>query len=194
MYTPEHFKVTDRNEINRFINENGFGQLISNLDNRLYSTHIPFILNKEKDKLLGHVAKQNPQVNELQDQEVLITFQGPHDYISPTWYSSKGVPTWNYQAVHVYGKCQLIYEPEQLDQLVRNLTEQYEINQATPWEAEFNPNMLKAIIGVEIVIDEIQCQYKLSQNRSDKDRYQVINQLEKNGSLSLAKAMKDNIK
>ena len=103
MYIPKHFEVTDEDEIFAFIEENAFGQLISHVKGRLFSTHLPFLLSENRKKIVGHLAGKNPQQSELEGQEVLVSLEGPHDYISPAWYSSPGVPTWNYQAVHVYG-------------------------------------------------------------------------------------------
>jgi transcriptional regulator len=50
--------------------------------------------------------------------------------------------------------------------------------------------MLNAIIGLKINIQDTQCQYKLSQNKSQIDQQQVIEQLEKQGSSELVQAMK----
>ena len=104
MYIPKHFNVSDKEEILAFIKGNSFGQLISLVEGKLFSSHIPFLFRGENQSLLCHVAKNNPQWENIEGQEVLITFQGPHDYVSPSWYSSPGVPTWNYQSVHIYGK------------------------------------------------------------------------------------------
>jgi transcriptional regulator len=90
MYIPKHFEVTDEGEIFSFIEANAFGQLVSSVARRPFSTHMPFLVSSDKKKMIGHVAKQNPQYSEIDGQEVLITLQGPHDYISPSWYSSPG--------------------------------------------------------------------------------------------------------
>ena len=192
MYIPKHFEVTHDSEVFAFIEANGFGQLISHTGSRLFATHIPFALSEDKTKLVGHLAKQNPQAEGLAGQELLITLQGPHDYISPSWYASPGVPTWNYQAVHIYGRCAYFSEPDALGELVESLTRKYESQFAAPWQPEYRPSMLGAIVGIEISISEIQCKYKLGQNRSSEDQEQVANQLENLGSLKLAKAMRRN--
>ncbi len=189
MYIPKHFEITDETEIFAFIEENAFGQLISQVDSRLFSTHVPFLLSDDKTKLIGHLARQNPQHSGLEGQEVLVTLGGPHDYISPAWYATPGVPTWNYQAVHIYGGCKVFRDAEQLKDLVDALTNKYESAFEKPWLPEYNSSMLNAIVGVEISINEIQCKYKLSQNRSSLDKTQVIKQLESIGSLELSEAM-----
>lgn len=192
MYIPKHFEVTDEAEIFTFIEENAFGQLISHVDGRLFSSHIPFLLSDDKSKIVGHVAKNNPQKNQLGEQEVLVTLQGAHDYISPSWYSSPGVPTWNYQAVHIYGQCRVFHDERELKALVEALTQKYEMGFEAPWTPDYNPSMLAVIVGVEVSINEIQCKYKLSQNRSSQDQSQVIKQLRTLGSNKLAEAMADN--
>ena len=192
MYIPKHFEVTDESEIYAFIEDNAFGQLISNCDGRLFSSHIPFFLSSDKTKLIGHLAKQNPQAHDIEDQEVLVTFQGAHDYISPSWYVGSGVPTWNYQSVHIYGPCKIFNTPGALSQVVDTLTEKYESKLSNPWQPKYKPSLLGAIVGVEITISEIQCKYKLSQNRSTQDQEQVIKQLKVNGSNKMAEAMQLN--
>ena len=190
MYIPKHFEVTDREKALAFIKSNAFGQLISTVEGKLFSSHIPFYYEEEKESLICHIARSNPQWKNIEGQEILVTFQGPHDYISPSWYDSPGVPTWNYQAVHVYGRAELISEGGRLKDIVNKLTEIYESSFESPWAPEYKESMLKAIVGIEIKITEIQCKYKLSQNRSEKDRRQVIEQLRERGSTPLSKAMK----
>lgn len=192
MYIPRHFDVTDTTEIFAFIAANAFGQLISNVGGRPFSTHMPFLLSADNCRMIGHVARQNPQHRELDGQEVLITLQGPHDYISPSWYASPCVPTWNYQAVHLYGRSRVFSECEKLQGVVEALTQKYESAFAKPWRPQYNASMLSAIVGVEVTITEVQCKYKLSQNRPAQDQSQVIEQLKRQGSNALAEAMERN--
>lgn len=189
MYIPKQFKVTDETEIYAFIKANAFGQLTSQVNGRLFSTHIPFLLSDDNTKLICHLAKQNPQIQTIEGQEILVTMQGAHGYISPSWYNTSGVPTWNYQAVHIYGHCKTFNDHDKLISAVNALTTEYESGFATPWQADYHPAMLDAIIGVEITMTEIQCKYKMSQNRSPNDQQQVIEQLKQNGASALANAM-----
>jgi transcriptional regulator len=190
MYIPRHFEVTDDDQIFAFIEANGFGQLISSVQGKLFSSHIPFLLSSDRLKLVGHLAKQNPQHTDIDNQEVLVSLQGPHSYISPSWYNYPGVPTWNYQAVHIYGVCQVFDDREKIKLLVDSLTGKHESSFQNPWQPDYKDSMLGAIIGIEVSIDDIQCKYKLSQNRPARDRKRVIEQLEKSGSISLARAMR----
>ncbi|NOQ81242.1 MAG: FMN-binding negative transcriptional regulator [Methylophaga sp.] len=192
MYIPSHFEVTDREEVYRFIRANSFGQLISSVEGRAFSSHLPFLLSTDGQSLVCHVAKSNPQWQSIENQEVLLTFQGPHDYISPSWYHSPGVPTWNYQAVNVYGKASLVTDSDKLASIVKELSDTHEASLETPWQAKYKESVLNIIIGIEIQITELQCKYKLSQNRPEIDQQQIIKKLKKSGSFTLAKAMKNN--
>ena len=190
MYVPDHFKVSDQEEIYSFLEANAFGQLISLQDDRLTASHLPFLLSSDRKNLRCHLARQNTQWQQLGDQQVLVTFLGPHDYISPSWYQTPGVPTWNYQALHVYGHCRVFDAADELAALVDSLSHRYESAFESPWEPQYRDAMLKAIVGVEISIDEIQCKYKLSQNRPAADQEGVIDKLDYLGSESLAQAMR----
>ena len=190
MYVPDHFKISDQEEIFSFLQANAFGQLISLQDKRLTSSHLPFLIADDRKRLLCHLARQNPQWQTLEGQQVLVTFQGAHDYISPSWYQNPGVPTWNYQAMHVYGNCRVFDAADELATVVEALTDRYESSFEAPWEPQYRESMLKAIIGVEIDIDEIQCKYKLSQNRPAEDQQGVIEKLDELGSEPLLQAMR----
>lgn len=192
MYIPKSFEVKDQEEIFAFAKANAFGQLISNVDGRLFSTRMPFLFAEDKSKVFGHLAKHNPQHLELDEQEALVILDGPHDYISPSWYSDPGVPTWNYQAVHIYGYAKVFTNANQLKSLVDSLTKKYESAFEQPWQPDYKASMLSAIIGVEITVSEIQSKYKLSQNRSTQDQSRIIKQLKSLGSNKLAEAMECN--
>jgi transcriptional regulator len=190
MYVPSHFSVTEAEEIFSFLDANAFGQLISSVDQRLTASHLPFLVSSDRKYLQCHLARQNTHWQHLEDQQVLVTFQGPHDYISPSWYQTPGVPTWNYQALHIYGRCRVFEEPEAIAAVVETLSRRYESGFEQPWEPQYRDVMLKAIIGVEIEIEELQCKYKLSQNRPAADQQGVIDKLDKLGSDSLVDAMR----
>ncbi len=190
MYIPAHFEVRERDELFRFISEHAFGQLVSTLEDKLFVSHLPFFVDDRLTRLLAHVAKDNPQWRQLSGQEVLVTFLGEHGYVSPSWYTSPGVPTWNYRAVHVYGHARVFTDSQRLASLLEALTDQHESGFQVPWRTEYAPRMLNAIVGVEIEIREIQGKYKLSQNRPLQDRHNIVGHLEASGYASLARVMK----
>lgn len=189
MYVLRHFSETDRDEIFAFVEANAFGQLVSTLEGRLFSSHLPFEVSGDRSRLLCHLARQNPQHRELTGQEVLVTFQGPHGYISPGWYAAPGVPTWNYQAVHIYGTSAVYEDVDRLQASIEALARRYESVLEHPWQPEYDVSRLHGIVGVELTITGIQCKYKLSQNRTEQDRSQVIEQLRSLGEAALADAM-----
>lgn len=189
MYIPKNFQIGNEAEIFDFIQNNAFGQLVSNVNGRLFSTHLPVLLSDDKKYLVGHLARANPQHLQLEGQEVLVTLTGPHGYISPSWYENPGVPTWNYQAVHIYARARVFDDREKLMSVVEALTLQYERHQPEPWRPAYNEAMLKAIIGIELEIEEIQCKFKLGQNRVQEDIAGAVKNLRATGAVELATAM-----
>ncbi len=149
--------------------------------------------------LYGHVAKANEhwrywKQNHDRSQRSLAIFQGAHSYVSPTWYENGGVPTWNYAAVHLYGTLCVVDDPEELRELVIKLSDQYERNRTDPWIPDFPSEMLNAIVGFSMCVDDIQGKYKLSQNKTETDRNQVRQALERSMSENdqmMAKMMRD---
>ncbi len=192
MYIPSYFKIDDREIMDQFIRDNSFGVLVSLEDGAPVASHLPFHYH-EDGTLLCHVAKANPQWRDLEGQKVLIIFPGPHAYVSPTWYEGAGVPTWNYQAVHVVGEASSFQDEDRLAELVRTLSALHESGSETPWEGEFDTRMLKAIVGIQIKIEQIQGKFKLSQNKSSQDRRNVIDQLDKQGETALARQMRESL-
>lgn len=184
------FTVNDRSEILRFINANAFGQLLSINEGRIASSSLPWHYDSEAGKLLGHLARNNPQLETLAGSDVLVTLEGPHGYISPSWYTHGGVPTWNYQAVHLTGKASTFDEPERLAELVAALSEHYEAQFPEPWQPNYPPSMLRAIVGVEIDVIDMQAKYKLSQNRKPDEVETLCKRLEAKGEHALAAAMR----
>ena len=190
MFQHEKFTIDDPNEIFDFLENNAFGQLISNHNGQLEVTHMPLNIDRKNSLLSGHFARANSQWKDLENQKVLVTFLGPHDYISPNWYKNPGVPTWNYQAVHVYGQCTVIDEEHAKAEIVNRLTSSYESRFQNPWQADYSISMLRGIVGFEMRITDIQCKFKLSQNKTVEDRQGAIDALQEIGSLALADAMK----
>jgi len=188
MFVPSHFDITDKAEIDEFIKKNDFGILVSQVDGLPFATHLPFHRSSE-NVVQAHLAKANPQWQNLDGQKVLIVLAGNHDYVSPTWYESPGVPTWNYQAVHISGVARCFSDKDRLLELVKTLSTNHERGRNPPWDGEFDLRMLNAIVGVEIEVDNIQCKYKLSQNRPIGDRLKVIEQLTQGGNPALAEEM-----
>ncbi|HPH45609.1 MAG TPA: FMN-binding negative transcriptional regulator [Chryseolinea sp.] len=198
MYTAKINQNENREELLEFIHANGFAILVSTVEGKPWATHVPLLLSHDKKKLQGHIAKGNKQWKEWNaDTEVLAIFQGPHAYISSSWYDHENVSTWNYLAVHVYGKLKIQTEQELLNSL-KDLTDKYEKQSEKPVSVDrMNPDYVKkqmlGIVGFEIEILKIEATYKLSQNRDSKNHDAIVSQLEKledHGSRAIATEMK----
>ena len=200
MYIPDLYKNENQTEIKQFLHDNGFAILINQTNSKLWGTHTPLVLEKTpegKAILSGHISKENPQAGSLKDnEEILAIFNGPHSYISSSWYDHENVPTWNYIAVHIYGKVKLLSPHETIESL-KKLVNKYEQHQENPIKVEnlSTKTMLQArgILAFEIEITEIQAKRKLSQNRDDKNHQNIINHLENSkdfNSESIASEMK----
>lgn len=199
MYTPDHYKNGNIEELKEFISKNAFGILVNQTNGRPWATHIPLELDVDpqgKDILVGHIAKANPQWQYFkEDEEVLAIFNGPHSYISSSWYKDEEVPTWNYIAVHVYGKIKILDKAALLESL-HKLVDKYEKSSEQPVSidklSEATMKQIVGVVGFQIDITEIQATYKLSQTRPE-DHSQIIDQLEKTnnqGSKDVAHCMK----
>lgn len=192
MYTPTHFLESNRDALVELIDANNFGTLISTLDGRPYATHLPFVHETGKPRLIGHMARANPHWQELAKNpgETLVLFQGPHAYVSPTWYVDPGVPTWNYTAVHVYGDFRVLDDEAEHTTVLHELTERHESARPKPWRADFDSTMIRqmirATVAFEIVIDRYEGKFKLSQNRSHTDQTRVIDALTQAGGENAA--------
>lgn len=204
MYIPTHFNETDQARILALIANYPLGMLVTVPDGVPFVSHLPFLFEdsaNSQGKLLGHMAKANPQWQHVSaNSEVLVVFQGPHAYVSPSWYTSPGVPTWNYAVVHLRGKLRLIEDPLALETLMERLTETHESQQLNPWKPKLTDErrlkLLDMIVGFEIDITDIQGKFKLSQNRPLEDRKRVVEELSQSNNqmeASVAKLMSEGI-
>ncbi len=199
MYIPDHNKNENWDEIKDFIRQNSFGILINRYDNKPWATHIPLELEVNengKDILVGHIAKANPQWKTFsENEEVLCIFNGPHAYVSSSWYKEEEVPTWNYIAVHVYGKPKILDEAMVMASLHR-LVDKYEQGLKNPISLQkMSPKTLrqvKGIVGFQIEITDIQAKYKLSQNR-ENDHERIIEELTERQD-AVSKAISEHMK
>lgn len=198
MYIPQQYNNENLSEVRNFLTENSFGILVSQVDGKPWATHIPLELDTDEqgnDILVSHIAKANPQWEQFSETaEVLCIFNGPHSYVSSSWYADEEVPTWNYIAVHVYGTLKIIDEPAVLASM-HKLVDKYEQHSQCPISLnKLSPKTMrqvKGVVGFEIKITEIQAAKKLSQGR-EQDHPRIIKELEKKDSqaIAVAEAMK----
>ena len=191
MYVPSSFEVSDGRILESFIGRYGFATLITSSSVGLIASHIPITLRKRGDgnSLIGHVARANNQWRAFDGKaESLAIFHGPHAYVSPTWYAtSPAVPTWNYAAVHVYGKPAASDEREFARAALVDLVAKYESTRSNPWRAEdLAPDLFdklaSAIVAFEMPVERIEGKFKLGQNRSREDRVGMLAGLEGEGT------------
>lgn len=183
MYSPDHFRIDDQGTLHAFMRRHSFATIITHDGAIPHATHMPVLLDLNhgpQGTLVSHMARANPQWRHFEDgREVLVIFTGPHAYISPAWYASApAVPTWNYTAVHAYGRPRLISDHHRFAHRLHELVEFYESGREERWSgempAEFRDRLMHGIVGVEIEITRLEGKFKLSQNRPIEDREPVI--------------------
>ncbi|NRD74926.1 FMN-binding negative transcriptional regulator [Shewanella sp. VB17] len=185
MYIPASMTIENRELMNDFIDKFSFGTLISE---QLDANHLPFLLKKfegERGTLYGHFSKANRHLAAQDKHNVLVVLQGPHNYISPSWYaSSPAVPTWNYAAVHLKGKMHLLSNDETikaLDETV-NTYEPELLVKRDRLSDEYRDRLASGIIGFKIEITHMQGKQKLGQHRSVADQLGVVQGLQSTGT------------
>ncbi len=200
MYTPKLYREEDRARILEFLRQNEFATLVTFDGEKPTASHLLMEVVEDGDRLLvnGHMSRANPQWKQFEANiEVLVIFHGPHTYISPTWYDHVNVPTWNYQAVHVYGKPRIIEDREASYRLLNNLIERHEA--ASHYRLEMLPQdfvekEMKGIVAFQIEVTKIEANYKLSQNRNDEDYRNIVAKLDERDdemSRGVAEAMRE---
>lgn len=187
MYVPKHFREDDVPVLQTLMRDYSFATLVSTQENGVpTATPLPFVFEPEPapyGTLSAHLALGNPQWRTFAaDREVLVIFQGPHAYISPSWYEVElSVPTWNHATVHAYGRPRIIEDQAELYTHLKTLIAQHEAQFAQPWlfqlPTDYVERMMKGTVGVSIEITRLEGKFKLSQNRSLTDQQHVIEAL-----------------
>lgn len=202
MYIPDAYRNEDPAQIREFLTENAFGILVSAGPEGPMATHLPLeLVEKDREEMLlrGHFARANPQWHHIDDgAEVLCIFQGPHTYVSSSWYGDEEVPTWNYMAVHLRGSYRR-QDTEELWEALHAMVDKYEADSAEPVSLEGMSRhtlaQVRGIVGFEIRVTRLDAAFKLSQGR-ERDHPKIIEELRKRGgnSAAIAQAMKRNPK
>jgi transcriptional regulator len=178
VYLPESFRVSDREACFDLIEGFGFATLISWSSTDPVVSHVPLLLDRDsvdEGRLVGHVARANPHWKRFDGAErALAIFQGPHGYVSPSWYvTHPSVPTWNYAVVHVYGAPRTV-DADRTWGILKRLIDKYEGGRRQAWKPDLPPEFveenLRAIVGFEMPIARLEAKFKLSQNRDAADR------------------------
>lgn len=207
MYVPDHFRPTE-DEVRELLARVGAVDLVTATHDGLLATMLPMVYDAPGSRdgigafgaLLGHVARKNPQWQTPILGPAMAILRGPDAYISPSWYATKRehgrvVPTWNYVVVQAHGRLRIHDDAAWLEENVRRLSIKHEAERAEPWSVDDAPaayvaGQLRAIVGVELLIDRLEAKTKLSQNRSADDIDGVIDGLAADGERSVSAAMR----
>lgn len=187
MYLSHHFAESRVEVMHALMRAHPLGVLVANTAEGMDANHVPFVADLEPapwGRLRCHVARANPIWSALeQANDVLVIFQGAEAYVSPSVYEAKRkdgkvVPTWNYVAVHAYGKARVVHERAWLFEQLHALTTVHESGRPEPWRvddapADYTDKLIQAIVGIEITIDKLIGKWKVSQNRSRADRSSI---------------------
>jgi transcriptional regulator len=189
LFVPEHYRERGATELFEAMRAHAFATIISaDADGASTATWIPFVVEGEPKRpvIFGHLARANPQWTSWNPATPLLAlFQGPHHYVSPSWYASTpNVPTWNYLAVQVRGRPRVLEDPHEVEAMLERLVGQFEAGRDPAWElrdqpAEYRARMARGIVAFELLIDEITGAFKLSQSKSAADRAGAIAGLER---------------
>lgn len=199
MYLPAHFEESRIEELHALMRGHPFATLVAHGEDGLTANHLPLHLAPETGSfgtLQGHVARANPLWQQFTDTEVLVIFNGPQAYVTPSWYATKrehgkAVPTWNYVVVHARGRLRAIDDPAWLRRNLEALVGGHEAGFAEPWQISDSPpdyidRMLTAIVGIEIVIIDLKGKWKISQNQPALNRAGVVAGLRAQGTADAA--------
>ena len=188
MYIPSFNREDRLEQIHAFMAAYPLATLVTSSPEGLLASPIPLVIYPQEGThgiLRAHLARANSHWKALeQASEVMVLFHGPQGYVSPSWYPSKQedprtVPTWNYVAVHVRGSIQVTHDPAWLWRQIDDLTRLHEGARPQPWAlsdapTEYLNTQVKAIVGLELTITQLEGKYKLSQNRSQADQQGVV--------------------
>ncbi len=200
MYVPAHFDENRVPVLHEAIRRIGFGTLVTLGDGGIEASHVPMLIDAEpppSGTITGHLARANPQWRSIKyDVDALAIFTGADSYVSPSWYATrqqtgKVVPTWNYIAIHARGRLRFFDNRESLRRVVTRLTDKYETPRTAPWRvtdapADYIDAMLKAIVGFELTITQLEGKWKMSQNQPVENRAGVVQGLTQEGKTDVA--------
>jgi transcriptional regulator len=209
MYTPRHFRLDDPQAIAKVMRAHSFGTLVTAFDGEPLATHLPFVFEADRGPhgtLVTHMARANPQWQQFSRYQsegglALAIFQGPHSYISPSWYpdDEPTVPTWNYVTVHAYGRPLILDDPAEVRALLDQLVDTNEAGLDPEWSLSsqadgYLEQRARGIVAFELPLERIEAKAKLSQNRPDDVRIGAAASLEAQGwpdSSDMARLMRD---
>ena len=184
-HNPLHAE-TDADVVRTLIAENPWMTIVSETDDGLVASHYPALVDAESEDLaiVTHVGRPDEKLHDFGAREVLLIFQGPHGYISPSWYTDvpAPVPTWNFSAAHCYGTPQVL-DPEENLRVLTRLVEHFEKRVDSPvyLDQEVGAQISKGTVGLRIPISRFVCKVKMSHDKDPQSRDQVLAELRGSG-------------
>lgn len=197
MYIPNEFHQPNQATAIEYMKTYSFATLITASGNTPHATHLPFVIEVENDSIIlhSHMAKGNPQWNDFAKGPCLVVFSNPNAYISPSLYEKNdNVPTWNYIAVHASGNAKIIANEADKVALLERMIHNYEPEYFAQWKTvseRYKANLLPDLVAFTIVVLQLECKEKLSQNRSRKERETIAKSLLDAGN-ALGEIMQNN--
>ncbi|CAD2245708.1 FMN-binding negative transcriptional regulator [Xanthomonas arboricola] len=173
MYAPRAFAQTDLALLDWLIARDPFVTMISHgEDGQPAISHLPVLYRRDDQAVVieGHWARPNPQARSPGDAVLVV--QGPHAYVSPSWYLDKEaaarVPTWNYAVAHLHGRCEQVSDEAALGELIGRMSTHFEQRVGSDWlfemERDSHRRQLRGLVGFRFVPSRIELTFKLSQN------------------------------
>lgn len=204
MYIPTHFAEEDAETLYSFMQTHPFATLVSTTSDGPIASHIPVEAKRGQDgsgfRILGHLARANPHWEQFESHEPsLLIFHGPHEYISPDWYESENlVPTWNYAAVHAYGRIHTVDHASEARAILDQLVDRFESRRAAPWINKIDEDLMEklqaAIVAFEFRVERLEGKFKLGQNRLKVDQQAALSGLEsETANLELARLTRERL-
>jgi transcriptional regulator len=188
MYIPSFNQFPNQQEAISFMQRYSFATIVTVKDGVPFATHLPFLVKETDGQVIisSHFAKANPQSADIINNRALVIFTEPHAYVSPKNYEKEtNVPTWNYLAVHAYGNCVLLDNEENKAALLNETIKYYDASYLKQYESlpdDYKQKMMKGIVAFQIIVDDLQAKKKLSQNRTEKEQENIIEDLGKSAN------------
>ncbi|HRG38333.1 MAG TPA: FMN-binding negative transcriptional regulator [Bacteroidia bacterium] len=183
MYIPSKFSMRDHATTIAFMQQYSFATIVSSKEG-LDANHLPFVVEETEGvlKLTSHFSRTNEQWKDIEKGEVMVIFSEPHAYISPKHYNAKlSVPTWDFIAVHAYGKVTIIDDEERSFKELEKMINNYDLEYRKQWDelpADYKNNMRKGIVMFEVEVTRLEAKNKQSQHKSADEKQRILNSLE----------------
>ena len=195
MYVPQHFELGPE-RTRAILSRPGAGNLVTVHASGPLATMVPFYLDEDRDVLVTHLVRNNPQVREPMTGPGMVLFDDVDAYIAPSYYATNehapGVPTWDYVTVHVWGTVTIDPSPQRAQEVAENLTRRMErVDVLTPVGRDKLERMARAIVAVEVSVERVEGKAKMSQNRHPDDVRSVIAEMERQGQEDIVRFMQE---